>query len=361
MHPSMASLISSVNTSPRLTCLILIPRRYLGLSQCIAMPYKPEERPPLSPHQKKLYPQVEQEFTEEGYPILNFKRPNRNSFQERRKYQPRKPRFNHPLRELEMDVKQNWSGVWPVAKTFSPSSVPLVLRQSGEKTLSKISRGKYANTELMKIANFLHLTPPAVEKQCQALLKFCNPWPDGLETDEQIRSYFPVIKITRDYVHASPTIREPRARIVDLQIRLEDLRLNPMDEDKLIRLAGHRYDANTGVLTIRAQACPSRVQNEDYAEYLLTALYFESRKHDKWEEDKPECDWERFFWEKSESKSKLNTYSKQKFANEVVEKGSGDPIVEDYRKSLEDIFANNEVEKYDAYKSSVEKLLGLSN
>jgi small subunit ribosomal protein S35 len=34
--------------------------------------------------------------------------------------------------------------------------------------------GKFANAELMKIPNFLHLTPPAIERQCQAL-KSENP------------------------------------------------------------------------------------------------------------------------------------------------------------------------------------------
>jgi len=32
-----------------------------------------------------------------------------------------------------------------------------------------ISPGKYANAELMKIPNFLHLTPAHVKKHCEAL------------------------------------------------------------------------------------------------------------------------------------------------------------------------------------------------
>ena len=43
---------------------------------------------------------------------------------------------------------------------------------------------KWANPELMKIPNFLHLTPPVVARHCQALGKFCTPWPQGLETEE---------------------------------------------------------------------------------------------------------------------------------------------------------------------------------
>ena len=32
-----------------------------------------------------------------------------------------------------------------------------------------LSRGKYGNTELIKIPNFLHLTPPHIKKHCQAI------------------------------------------------------------------------------------------------------------------------------------------------------------------------------------------------
>lgn len=30
--------------------------------------------------------------------------------------------------------------------------------------------------------------------------------------------------------------------------------------------------------------CPSRIQNLDYAKYIMTALYFESKKEQKWEQ-----------------------------------------------------------------------------
>jgi small subunit ribosomal protein S35 len=33
----------------------------------------------------------------------------------------------------------------------------------------KTAPGKFANAELMKIPNFLHLTPPAIKRQCEAL------------------------------------------------------------------------------------------------------------------------------------------------------------------------------------------------
>ena len=51
---------------------------------------------------------------------------------------------------------------------------------------------KFANTELMKIPNFLHLTPPVIRRHCAAIKKFCTPWPAGLETDEAVEKHFPL-------------------------------------------------------------------------------------------------------------------------------------------------------------------------
>ena len=44
-----------------------------------------------------------------------------------------------------------------------------------------------------------------------------------------------------------------------------------------------RYDEATDTINITADACPYRKQNSDYADYLLTAVYFESLKTEKWE------------------------------------------------------------------------------
>lgn len=234
----------------------------------------------------KKYPQVKQEFTDEGFPILKLFPRGRNIFEERRR-QVREVRERRPKltsREETMPEDIDWPSAWPTQKTFVPSSVPLPLRQSYEQR--GVSRGKYVNTELLKIANFLHLTPVAIERHCQALKKFCTPWPDGLETEEKIREHFPVTKVTRDYVHASPNIRDPRARIVDLEVNIKDLNLDRNAEIKLIKLAQHRYDEKTGIIKITASACPVRIQNEDYADYLMTALYYESIKREKWEDEK---------------------------------------------------------------------------
>lgn len=328
------------------------------------MPYKPDERPPLTPHQKKLYPQVEQTFTDEGYPILKFMPKENTVFTARTKNLKRRARYEYKAREESMNENQDWPSVWSTAKTFSPSGVPLPMRQSYEEKQDP-PRFKYANTELIKIANFLHLTPGAIERHCRAIKKFCTEWPEGLDTDEEVRAHFPVTYVTRDYVHSLPTIRDVRSRIVDLHLNIKDLKLNPIDEDKLERLlTSRRYDKETGQIKITASACPTKTQNQDYSDYLLTALYFESVKHEEWEEDKPECDWECFYWKKSNSKDRVKQYYKAWNSNvrdEVFEKGEGDKVIEDYHQSLEKLYKQENNETLELYRSSVERLLGFKD
>lgn len=255
-------------------------------SQLIAVRhYNPAERLPLTEAQKKLYPQVEQEFTDEGFPVLKFKPSSRVIFNQRLRLNRRRARFVAYNREESMKEDQDWPSIWPTAKTFSPSAVPLPLRQSYESKPGAVPRGKYANTELLKIANFLHLTPDAVKRHCSALRKFCTEWPAGLDTDEQVREHFPVSLVTNDYVHSSPSIRDTRARVVVLKVHVDDLKLNELDRKKLVELARHRYNEKTGVLTIQADACPTRIQNRDYVEYLLSAVYYESQEHQEWEKE----------------------------------------------------------------------------
>ena len=67
-----------------------------------------------------------------------------------------------------MSIDQDWGSVWPVARTFHPASVPLPVRM-GYPLKKQAPLGKFVNTELMKIPNFLHLTPPVVERQCEAI------------------------------------------------------------------------------------------------------------------------------------------------------------------------------------------------
>lgn len=115
-----------------------------------------------------------------------------------------------------MSVDQDWGSVWPGPRSFHPATVPLPIYQGFVE--KGASPSKYANAELMKIPNFLHLTPPVIKRQCEALKQFCTPWPTGLETSEKQEKHFPLELIYSDYCHSSPTIRDPLSRIVTLKV-----------------------------------------------------------------------------------------------------------------------------------------------
>lgn len=71
-----------------------------------------------------------------------------------------------------MSTDQDWTNSWPTQMTFKQNAVPLPLRQGYIKSYCEnngLPPTKYGNTELMKIPNFLHLTPPHIKKQCQAI------------------------------------------------------------------------------------------------------------------------------------------------------------------------------------------------
>ncbi|KAK8734864.1 hypothetical protein OTU49_005699, partial [Cherax quadricarinatus] len=121
-----------------------------------------------------------------------------------------------PPRYKRQKVDQDWGNVWPAARTFHPASVPLPVRQ-GYPASGQVTPDKWGNAELMKIPNFLHLTPPVIKRQCEALKKFCTPWPSGIETAAEQEKYFPVMVSKSTYLHSSPTLRDQKARIVTLR------------------------------------------------------------------------------------------------------------------------------------------------
>eukprot|EP00088_Acartia_fossae_P036525 TRINITY_DN37745_c0_g1_i1.p1 TRINITY_DN37745_c0_g1~~TRINITY_DN37745_c0_g1_i1.p1 ORF type:complete len:340 (-),score=49.48 TRINITY_DN37745_c0_g1_i1:39-1058(-) len=187
------------------------------------------------------------------------------------------------LRHTEMKPDADWGSIWPAARTFHPAVVPLPVRQGIIQIKKQVVPSKYANTELMKIPNFLHLTPPVIKKHCGALRKFCSAWPVGLHTDEDIQKHFPIKVTTSDYLNSSSSIRDRRSRVVVLRFKLASLSLDDHARDKFIRLVGDRYDHESDEVTLTTDRCPYRGQNIDYAKYLMTALYFESWKTESWE------------------------------------------------------------------------------
>ncbi|XP_014284954.1 small ribosomal subunit protein mS35 [Halyomorpha halys] len=214
-----------------------------------------------------------------------------------------------PPRTEKMPIDQDWTNVWPGPRTFHPASVPLPLRQGINKLGA--SPGKVGNVELMKIPNFLHLTPPAIKKHCMALKQFCTPWPKALNTNEDCKNYFPVEVIQTDYCHSSPSIRNPLARIITIKFSLDKLHLDEHARDKFLRLVGDRYDEETGIVTIVTDKCPLRKQNYDYALYLLTAVYYESWTFEPWETEKSQPDLEYYDWNNSKCKENITYLFKQ--------------------------------------------------
>uniref|UniRef100_A0A0N4ZJB0 MRP-S28 domain-containing protein n=1 Tax=Parastrongyloides trichosuri TaxID=131310 RepID=A0A0N4ZJB0_PARTI len=188
-------------------------------------------------------------------------------------------------RSEEMDPNQDWSSVWPAAQSFKASVVPLPIRMGTRPDPARRPPpSKFGNLELVKIPNFLHLTPGAVEKHCDAIKKFCTPFPKELKEDPSLVSKLLPLSIEySDYIHQGPSLRDPRAKKIAYKVKVESLKLSPHGKEKLMRLVGNRYDTETDILTIETERCYTRKQNLDYGIYLLTVLRNEAEKVEAWE------------------------------------------------------------------------------
>ncbi|KAM7358786.1 mitochondrial ribosomal protein S35 [Cochliomyia hominivorax] len=289
---------------------------------------------------------------DEEFRVLNLRTTQQRQLK-RREY--KKPDVMPP-RALKMATDQDWTAVWPGPRSFHPASVPLPLRQ-GFTEKGAAPPSKYANAELMKIPNFLHLTPPAIKQQCEALKKFCTPWPKGLETEEKWKRHFPVDVISTDYCQAIPTIRNPEARRVTLSLKLSELQFDAHAKDKFLRLVGDRYNRETDVLTIVADRCPLRKQNYEYAMYLLTACYHESFVTEPWESSKSEADMEYYKYERNKSKESVESilnWGKSPEGGNKLQASDG------FIQSVEKLINEGENEyNLNKYKEEVIKMLGV--
>lgn len=232
----------------------------------------------------------------------------------------------------------------------------------------------------MKIANFLHLTPPAVQRHCAAIRKFCSPWPEGVsypaaltgttrnpdavvkrfqnkkvvtvqdptkpepmgefgyfgstratDASEKNRDkkpsftkdrpaeevaddpgYFPMITTRSSYMYSGPSIRDPRARVASIKVRLQDLHLDAHGEDKLLRLVGDRYDKESNTLTITADRCPLHSQNLQYCSYLLTVIRAEAEITEPWEHEQDPTDVAHFVYSGSNSEAAVEALKAQR-------------------------------------------------
>ncbi|KAM8973155.1 small ribosomal subunit protein mS35 isoform 2-T2 [Pelodytes ibericus] len=264
-------------------------------------------------------------------------------------------------RTEKMPADQDWTNVYPTAASFKPSAVPLPIRM-GYPVRSGVPPEKTGNLELVKIPNFLHLTPVAIKQHCAALREFCTPWPSAFSSDEVINRHYPIEFQTVDYVSAGPSVRNPKARVVTLQVKLSSLNLDDHARKKFIKLVGSRYDASSDTLTIRADRCPLRKQNQDYTMYLLTVLYHESWKTEAWESEKTESDMEEYVWEGSKSEAKaLQTLLKMSGGATTKEQILQSTDIQEYRDAV--LSLRNQGENEDSlsrYKEIVKKLLGVA-
>ena len=108
-----------------------------------------------------------------------------------------------------------------------------------------------------------------------------------LENEDVIEDHYPVTELTSDYLNSSSSIRDFRARVTTIQFKLSVLFLDPKSRDKFLRLVGEdKYDEETDLITLTADRCPYRKQNSEYCDYLLKALYYESRNREPWENER---------------------------------------------------------------------------
>ncbi|XP_061629581.1 small ribosomal subunit protein mS35 [Phyllopteryx taeniolatus] len=264
-----------------------------------------------------------------------------------------------PPRTEKMTEDQDWTTVYPAAAPFRAGAVPLPVRM-GYPVKRGVPPEKKGNLELIKVPNFLHLTPAAIRKHCEALKPFCNAWPSALNTDAKCERHFPIQVESSDYVSAGLSVRNPAARVVHLRVKLSSLNLDNHARKKMIRLVGERYCKDTDVLTITTNSCPLRQQNYDYAMYLLTVLYHESWKTEGWEAEKTVADMEEYSWEDSPSqKNILDTLLRESDAGEEErERLLGRTEVQEYKDSVTRLKNQGDSEGVMLqYKEAVKKVL----
>ncbi|XP_077786957.1 small ribosomal subunit protein mS35 isoform X3 [Podarcis muralis] len=208
-------------------------------------------------------------------------------------------------RTEKMEVDQDWTSVYPVAAAFKPSCVPLPLRM-GYPVKRGVPPVKEGNLELLKIPNFLHLTPVAIRKHCAALKDFCTEWPADVDNDEKCMQHFPIEVDTVDYISAGPSVRNPKARMVTLT------------------------------------------------------------KTEEWEKEKTEADMEEYIWENSASeKNALETLVRIRAGDRTEEVSRQELLASQkilaYRKSVVELKNEGETDKnLSEYKNSVRRLLNMS-
>lgn len=139
-----------------------------------------------------------------------------------------------------------------------------------------------------------------------------------------------------------------------MQVNVKSLNLSEKALEKLARLAGNRLSDNK--LTVITDRCHTRAQNIEYAHYLLTVLFHEAQKSEKWDDLAGRADSLKVKFDGSSTKTKLI---------ELIEKSGAsgdknDKKLEDFEKMWED-YRNSEetADKTREYAKQMKKLLGI--
>ncbi|XP_048771353.2 28S ribosomal protein S35, mitochondrial-like isoform X2 [Ostrea edulis] len=313
-----------------------------------------------------FYSRIKEDLEDEEFKVLNIYRDKEKEAEFVREEIIR----GHMTRADCMRTDQSWTDVWPTKAPFHWGSVPIPVRQGFRKKKKLLALGRYGNIELMKIPNFLHLTPPHIKKHCQAIKKFCTKFPEELKNLEVRKVNFPIEVITSDYVTCGTSIRDSRAREVKVNVNLSVLKFDDHASMKMKKLAGEKLNEETKTLQLTSDRCPLRKQNYDFNIYKLTALYYESHVTEPWEDEMEESDWVVYQWDKTQSRNKiLHLKSKIQQIDSGQEEKMEDPDVsvvetetdvQQYKAAFCDLKDKGDNEEtLNAYKQSVLKLLNL--
>ena len=160
------------------------------------------------------------------------------------------------------------------------------------------------------------------------IIIFCSTFAE-LENEELLEAHYPLQEITSDYLNSSSSLRDFRARVITFQFKLSSLFLDPASREKFQRLVGERYDDETDLVTITVDRCPYRKQNREYCDYLIKALYYESRNRADWEAtDIQEVDKIKFEVTEDEMNEITDKLSK------VLNEGENQKTLDDYKSAV---------------------------
>ncbi|OAF70256.1 28S ribosomal protein S35, mitochondrial [Intoshia linei] len=263
----------------------------------------------------------------------------------------------NPRHEKMEPTSTEWENIWTHPQPFNHHIVPLPIYQGFIKnTKLNIPPNKYANAEILKVQNFLHLTPRHVDSQCKLLKKFCTPWPKGL-SDDAIEKHFPVKVSYSNFCHSSPSIRHDKSSNVSVQFKLHSLSFNQSARDKIIYLLGQRYNKDNDTVSLFSDRCPTKKQNYDYLIYLMNVLIRESHKLAPFEKLKSEDDELEYKWELTKSKNIIEKY----IDNLDTSKTEKDKMLKSYQNASQSIRDNLNDDTMQEYKIATMNLLYCKN